>query len=167
MNRKIKLRVWVEETQTFVYPHEDELVRDRDGFIVGKLFPLFVSDKGLSFRIAKVEGETYKDELGEINEDNMEPFAGRIQYGVGLKDYAHKDMYEGDIVEIESTKDQYVIKWDDDNCKYNLFQVDRQHQADGFNHSSVKYTKMKVIGNIMENALLTNTGKCEHCTCAA
>lgn len=101
----------------------------------------------------------YDPEDGWMVEDVREQTIG--QY-TGLPDQNCKEIYEGDIVEVTSTrfdtfmeKMKTVIVYDDDLCCYDFKATDRQRCM----CNTIPDCHIEVIGNIHDNPELLNKNK--------
>ena len=74
---------------------------------------------------------------------------------IGAYDCDGTEVYEGDIVEYEG-KHKFIVKWDDDEIAFAMFRLDGKKSPVQFHGEA--YKKLKVVGNIFDNAEWLNQG---------
>ena len=78
---------------------------------------------------------------------------GKIQQFTGLKDKNEKEIYEGDIIQLEGSPISYSIEWDKYQWAINAHGAlgyDPDWNLQPFNHCV--YERAIVVGNIFENS---------------
>lgn len=138
MQRKIKFRGWDREYEKMTYFDDEDY--EYSPPIVSRLDQVFKKDSNY---------DDYEDfEYNDIT-DSVE-----LMQFTGLHDKNGKEIYEGDILQIDV--DKAWVMWND---KYGYFQLvpigDYYFDSDVIGQA-LEYTKPEVIGNIYENKELLN-----------
>jgi len=84
-----------------------------------------------------------------------------IQY-TGLKDKNGKEIYKGDILEIDwdwksGEGERAEVRWDEKNATFRLFCYTKYGGEGWFMPENKTWTKLEIVGNIHENPELINS----------
>ena len=121
MNREIKFRVWDRKIKCWV--NNDDL--------------LFLQSSNGNF-------ECYRHKL-----DSPDDYI--VQQYTGIKDFQGKEIYEGDIVEMDNSL--MVIEYSEEFGAFvaEVYKVDEEETEQSYHYYADEYRYCKVIGNIFEN----------------
>lgn len=90
-----------------------------------------------------------RDGLGWWKENSI-PTSGPVVWWIGLIDYKGIEVYEGDIVKFNRTKDLYEVKWDAIHARFALFKIGRlREMGSGFGVQNA--SRYVVVGNRTQN----------------
>ncbi len=116
----------------------------------------------IKFRAITREGKIIKNvgkieffEDGSIIVNDEIPVEKLIQY-TGIKDKNGKEIYEGDIIEIDDDwksgeGERGEVDWDEKNATFRLFCYTKYGGEGWFMPENKTWMKLKIIGNIYEN----------------
>lgn len=133
--RELKFRAWDKENKHMAYSDKHE-------------WDYNFSFDGKSGNLACAINCCYCDTFGDEHDDWNE-LDNTMQY-TGLKDKNNKEIYEGDIVSLDSL-DGFVVEYDVENARFilNGEHKDKDYGHCGFHLYAQK--EIEVIGNIYEN----------------
>ena len=122
MSREIRFRAWGKEEKEYYYNAEHT-------------YDFFCSSRGC-----------YAESFGEVL-DQPERFI--VEQYTGLKDKSGKEIYEGDIVEIDKYG-KFQIIWNEWACKFDFDKIGKREREEPLLSQDWE-EKTEVIGNIHEN----------------
>lgn len=108
-----------------------------------------------------VSGEMYEKKPYPFRQNDVicevalaKVFRETIGEYTGLTDKNGSKIFEGDIVCLNRIREHYIVKWNDTQCRFGLYQSGLYEQA-GFNKDTM--LNYEIIGNIHDNPeLLTD-----------
>jgi uncharacterized phage protein (TIGR01671 family) len=138
MNREIKFRTWDRQNKQFAE------WTNRD--------PFFDTSSGRIFFWERVRREDGSYDGDIILQDFGDRFV--LQQYTGLQDRDGKDIYEGDILEYQSSDSEFstcIVRWTQE--------YEDNHPGFVITNNYSQYGKPKIIGNIFENPELIKTNE--------
>ncbi|MDA3053341.1 YopX family protein [Campylobacter sp. JMF_01 NE2] len=137
--RNLDFRVFSHSTKRFL-KIDDRLYKNGNKFYVGLEF--FGGD---DIRIEYY----WNDNSDEIFTENPDESKFAINQYTGLKDRNNKEIFEGDIIELENFI--YLVAHDDENACYMLQTMRRGELKNDKNFNGNSASVCKVIGNFYQN----------------